>query len=392
MNRGNRNQGSAFSKDADACFASGCFDIGALYDHSPAFIATSAGPDHTFTYANTSYEEFVGRSGLIGRTVADALPEIADQGFMQVLDDVFRTGEPYIGVNVEFTFKMSQGPQSEVRYCDFVYQPVFATDGSVTGIFCEGYDVTQRQDAEARLAALQNEMIHSSRVNAMGAMAATLAHEMSQPLAAMANYAAAAERNLEKLGSASRESVREAITAIADIVERTSQIIKSIRDLTARRQITKTEFEVTAAIDECIKLVSVGTHANQEILNLTSAPITVFANRIQIQQVIINLVGNAVEAAFDGSLQKIVVCANVEGELVKLCVKDTGRGVSALLADDIFISNKTTKKSGMGIGLSVSRAIVEAHGGDIWLAKTGSDGSEFCFTLQHSDREVPNTD
>jgi two-component system sensor kinase FixL len=362
-------------------------DLCALYDNSPGFIATSTGPDHTFTYANAAYEAFVGRTGLLGKTVAGALPEIVSQGLVEVLDDAFRTGKPYIGTDVEMTFRNNGAAQPIRRYCDFVYQPVFASNGSVTGIFCEGYDVTQRHEIESKMATLQDELFHLSRVNAMGEMAATLAHELSQPLASIANFAAAGERYLDAQDFDSRELARESIKSIAEIVERAGQIIRSLRDQTAQRQTRKTEFELTSAIAECIKLISAGTHKDLKIVDRSREPIKVNANRIQIQQVIINLLSNAADAAFDGDQNEIEICAFEEQELINVCVKDHGRGVAALASEALFLPNESTKTSGMGIGLSVSRSIIEAHGGQIWLKKTGPKGSEFCFTLPNAKME-----
>lgn len=352
----------------------------AIYDNAPGFIATTDGPEHRFTYANSSFERFQNRSDLVGRTVADALPEITEQGFIELLDEVFATGVPYHGRDVEVIVRNSDD-SLEKRYCDFVYQPVYTADGSVSGLFCEGYDVTERHKSREKLTVLNNQVIHLSRMNAMGTMAATLAHEINQPIAAIANYAAAAERHTESSLESDRQSARDAVLAIAEIADRTGDMVRNLRKLTQASEVQKTVFDLTSAIAECIQLVKAGAEPVLEIVDRTEDPVMVTANRIQIQQVIINLLKNAEESVSSPDRQKIEICAKHHDGFTTICVKDCGPGVSDAVKNTLFTLNETTKEDGMGIGLSVSRTIVESHGGRIWLERTGPDGSEFCFTI-----------
>lgn len=148
-------------------------ELHALYEQAPGFIAMSDGPDHRFTFANASYRKLVGRSNLVGLTVTEALPEIAEQGFIALLDRVFETGEPFAGTGTPIRLRTSAGP-AETCYINFVYQPIRDAGGRITGLFCEGYDVTTERVASDHLAELQSELIHLSRVNAMGTMATTV--------------------------------------------------------------------------------------------------------------------------------------------------------------------------------------------------------------------------
>lgn len=152
-----------------------------LYDHAPGFIATTTGALHTFEFANASYKRFVGCDDLVGRTVADVMPEIIEQGIITVLDDVYRTGEPFVGSSMQIKLLNPVTGARDLRSIDVVYQPVRGAKGEIVGLFCEGYEVTARNAAQQIIAALQAQMIHVSRVNAMGTMAATLAHELNQP-------------------------------------------------------------------------------------------------------------------------------------------------------------------------------------------------------------------
>lgn len=358
--------------------------LSAMYENSPGFIAASEGPEHRFTYANPAYERFVKCSDLVGKTVAAALPEIARQGFVELLDRVFTTGTPYHGKDVEFSFGAVGTDEPQLRYCDFVYQPVRAADGRVTGIFCEGYDVTQRHQAEAQLTVLQNQIIQISRLNAMGTMAATLAHELNQPLTAIVNYAAAVKHHLDGQKADGKQLAHEAIGAIADTAERTGQIIKSLRNLTTMSRVNETEFELSAAIAECVQLIVAGADPGLQVVDRTRSPIMVSANRIQLQQVVINLLKNGVEATDGLDAPRVEIFARVGEGPTTICVKDNGRGVCDEAATTLFTLNKSTKETGMGIGLSVSRTIVEAHGGRIWLEHSSPKGAEFCFTLAES--------
>ncbi|MEA3017021.1 MAG: hypothetical protein QOI38_1743 [Sphingomonadales bacterium] len=122
-----------------------------LFDNAPGFMAVLSGPRHVFDLANAAYMRLVGHRDILGKSVREALPEIAEQGFVKLLDEVYETGKPYSGVSVTVGFRPEGGDAVENRLLDFVYQPIIGDDGSVTGIFCEGYDVTERHVAERRL-------------------------------------------------------------------------------------------------------------------------------------------------------------------------------------------------------------------------------------------------
>ena len=227
----------------------------ALYEHTPGFIATTEGPHHRFTFANASYKRFVNRDIVVGSTVAEALPEIFDQGFIQLLDEVYHSGRPFIGKSQAISLaNLPVTGSVETRYCDFVYQAVRDGRGMIVGLFCEGYDVTEQRQAADALSALQSELIHVARVNAMGTMATTLAHELNQPLSAIANYTAGARR---LTASAIRDDARidDALRGIEEASERAAEIIRNLRELTRRREPARAAFDLKVAIGECIRLV-----------------------------------------------------------------------------------------------------------------------------------------
>ncbi len=356
-------------------------ELTALYELAPGFIAISKGPNHLITFANASYKRFVNTTDLVGLTVKDAMPTLVAQGAIDLLDTVFRTGVPYVASDMEFTFDDKATGKTLTRYADFVYQPIRGADDRVTGLFCEGYDVTEKHLAADRMTALQNEVIYLSRVNAMGTMAATLAHELNQPLTAISNYSEAGLSYLSRQGAAGINKASEALEGIQVLSARVGAMIKNLRDLTAQRQSNWAEFDLSDAADDCIRLVEAAINQPMEVVNQISKPMHVIGDRIQIQQVLINLLKNSSEARETARHLKIKICESRVDNFVRISVKDNGAGVGPGPADSLFNINKTSKADGMGIGLSISRTIVESHGGHIWLRDTSSAGTEFCFTM-----------
>ncbi|MEG3126068.1 sensor histidine kinase [Sphingomonas sp. GB1N7] len=358
----------------------------ALYNQAPGFIATSEGSDHRFTFANASYKRLVGRNDLVGKTVADTMPEIAEQGFIAILDRVFQTGEPYLGTGMPITLRSPESKLTTTRYINFVYQPVRNAGNVVTGLFCEGYDVTAEREAAEDLASMQAELVHLSRVNAMGAMATTLAHELNQPLAAISSYVAGCQRLIDpKADSADR--LREGLRATEEASQRAGDIIRHLRDLTRRGTTSKTSFDLKAAIGECLRLVGATCAEKIALIDLTADGLMMFGDRVQIQQVLINLLRNACEAVVVVEEHRVMVQAMIVGGNATVSVTDTGDGVPAQAAHGIFSWTASDKEGGMGLGLSISRTIIEGHGGHIWLERSDRTGSTFCFSIpqQHAE-------
>jgi signal transduction histidine kinase len=355
----------------------------ALYELAPGFIATSEGPEHRITFANAAYRRLVGRDDLVGQTVAEALPEIVDQGFIALLDQVYRTGEPVIGDAAPILLRDPETGDLVQRYVTFVYQPVRNADRVIAGLFCEGYDATrQRRDADA-LGALQNALIHRARVNVMGMMATTLAHEINQPLSAISNFAAGILRRAEP-GTPITEDQLGALHAIEDASQRAAAIIRNLREMTRHREPVRTRFGLALAIEECVRLVRATADPGIQITTAIAKGLELVADRVQIQQVMINLVRNACDAVTDAAIREVLISADSTADAVTICVSDTGPGLSADRAEAAFSWTISAKEDGMGLGLSICRAIVEAHGGKIWLHSGCSQGATLCFSVPHN--------
>ncbi|MGZ8282098.1 MAG: PAS domain-containing sensor histidine kinase [Allosphingosinicella sp.] len=351
-----------------------------LYQDAPGFIATMEGADHRFTYVNTAYQQLVGHRPMVGRTVAEAFPELVGQGFISLLDDVYATGQPYRGNSMALKIQDESGAGRETRFVDFVYQPMRDSRDRVTGVFCEGHDVTEHQLALQQVLSLQEELIHLSRLSAMGTMAATLAHELNQPLAAISNYMAGCRRVMES-GATNVQVLETGLKAIGESSERAGQIIRRLKDMTQRRKTQHETFELAEAVAEAIELVRAAGFDKVAIHATSSGRVVLHADRVQIQQVIMNLVRNACEAVASSGNGEVTVSTAVKRNRAIVSVDDTGPGVPPEVARTLFHWSDSTKPDGMGVGLSICRTIIEGHRGKIWLDETSDEGTRFCFSL-----------
>lgn len=248
-------------------------------------------------------------------------------------------------------------------------------------------DLTERQQTEARLQELQSELVHISRLTAMGEMASTLAHELNQPLSAIANYVKGSHRLLTGRADPEAERLRGALEKASEQALRAGEIIRRLREFVARGETEMRTESLSKLVEEASALALVGAkqHEVRVRYDLDPKADLVYADKVQIQQVLLNLLRNAIEAMAesDSPLRELSVATKaVDGETVEASVADTGPGISPDVAAQLFQPFVTTKRQGMGVGLSISRAIIEAHGGSLWAEPNPRGGTIFRFTVR----------
>jgi two-component system sensor kinase FixL len=231
-------------------------------------------------------------------------------------------------------------------------------------------DLTERQHAEARLQELQSELVHVARITALGEMASALAHELNQPLSAIANYLKGSKMLLEREEDRN-DRVIDAVGRAAAEALRAGEIIRRLRDFVARGETERTVESLPKLVEEASALALVGAkeHGIRVQHDFSPEIDLVLADKVQIQQVVLNLVRNAIDAMAGtelGPRALTIAIAPADTDMARVTVADTGPGIAADVADRLFQPFITTKRTGMGVGLSISRTIVEAHGGRIW--------------------------
>jgi two-component system sensor kinase FixL len=263
-------------------------------------------------------------------------------------------------------------------------------------VFFTGFirDLTERAESEARLEEVQGELARLARLNELGEMASTLAHELNQPLSAIANYVQGCNRLLRDVDDAVALRMKDALEETARQTLRAGQIIRHLREFVTHGGTDKAPEDIRNLVEEAGALALMGSRelGVRTIFDFAPGPKTVLVDRIQIQQVLTNLIRNASEAMRDSSRKELVIRTLPDGaDAIVLEVADTGTGVSEEVAAQLFKPFVTTKPGGMGVGLSISKRIVEAHGGTLSMHRNEDGGATFRFTLPTIDaEEVPD--
>ena len=251
-------------------------------------------------------------------------------------------------------------------------------------------DLTERQETQQRLQDLQAELIHMSRFTSMGEMASTLAHELNQPLTAVASYLNGCRRLLDGTESVHNLMLRDAIDRAADQALRAGQIIRRLRQFVSRGESERNVESLPKLIEEASALALVGVKETGVRVSFMFDPRIDFVvvDKIQIQQVILNLMRNAIEAMQETELRELRITTAEQPEgMVEVRVTDTGPGIAPEIMAQLFQPFVTSKPHGMGVGLSISRTIVEAHGGKLWAEDNPGGGTIFRMTLKSLSKE-----
>jgi two-component system, LuxR family, sensor kinase FixL len=250
-------------------------------------------------------------------------------------------------------------------------------------------DLTSTQEAERRSEELRAQLTQVWAANSMGEMASVLAHELNQPLSAVANYLRAA-RNLIARMELDDDDLIDAVARAGDQAVRAGEIIRTMRDLATRGGTLQKPESLSAMVGEVDFIISLmAREANARVVyDLFKGPDTVVADRIQIQQLVVNLARNAIEAVTKYPNRQINISTRLENDnQLVTTVEDSGPGVDAAVADRLFQPLASTKPEGMGLGLSISSAIVENHKGRIWVEPSRLGGAAFSFVLARAGED-----
>jgi two-component system sensor kinase FixL len=243
-------------------------------------------------------------------------------------------------------------------------------------------DLTERQGTERRLQELQLELLHVTRVNAMGQMSSAIAHELNQPLTASANYISAARRFLQRPDGAAQ--AQDAMEQAAKQILRAGTTIRNLRDFIEKREGHRASENLNKIIEQGIALAFVGmAHLNVKVrLQFDPSLPMVFADKIQIQQVLMNLIRNAIEAMQEMEKRELTITTGRSNEeCVFVTVQDSGPGLPKKVREKLFQPFTTTKEGGMGVGLMICESIIQFHGGRIEVSPPDVPGTAFSFYL-----------
>jgi len=323
---------------------------------------------------------------VVGRNVTVLMPTPYREAHDGYLDRYSRTGERRIIGIGRVVVGMRKGGETfpmELHVGEFAFSGAHYFTGFVR-------DLTERQEAERRIQDLLAELLHASRLSVMGQMASTMAHELNQPLTAVTNYLEAG-RQLIATGEGGYERIGEMMEKAIIQAQRAGDVIRRLRGFVSKGETERRIQSLNQLVEEALALALVGARQRgvRASLELDHNLPPVLVDHVQIQQVVLNLVRNAVEAMEHAERGELTITTRAlpEQGMVEVIVADTGPGIAPELAERLFQPFVTTKATGMGLGLSICREIVEAHHGRLTTAPGAAGGTVFRVTLPIASRE-----
>lgn len=362
-----------------------------IFKQAPAFMCVLRGPQHIVEMANDRYMELVGHRNILNKAVRESLPELAGQGFFELLDEVYSTGQSYVGKDVQISLQRQAGAPIENRFIDFVYLASKNADGDVTGVLLHGVDQTERKLAETErkkteesLRKLAADLSEADRRKSE--FLATLAHELRNPLAPIRNGLGilhVAENN-PALMAKTREMMERQVNHMVHLVDDLLDISRiSGGKIELKKESVLLKELISSAVETSSPLIEAGEHKLS--INILDDSITLFVDPIRITQVISNLLNNAAKYTPAGGQIDISVERKEDDAI--LSVTDNGIGIPTDALSTIFEMfnqvprNMEHAQGGLGIGLTLVRQIVEMHGGTVNAFSNGGLGSQFIVTL-----------
>ncbi|MDP9122590.1 MAG: PAS domain-containing protein, partial [Acidobacteriota bacterium] len=361
----------------------------AAFMQSPAFMCVLRGPAHVFEFVNEQYYQIVGRRDILGKPIHEALPELAGQGFFELLDRVYATGTPFVGKDMPALVQRRPDEPLEQRYFEFVYQPVQEPDGAASGIFVHGVDITERKLAEEqRAASLESERVARAEAERASRMKddflATLSHELRTPLNAILGWSQILRR----------QSGADDLARGLDTIERNARAqTKIIEDLLDMSRIVSGKvrldvqwIDLGSIVQAAVETVRPAADAKGVRIQaaLDSLRSAVSGDASRLQQVFWNLLSNAVKFTPRGG--RVQVLLERVSSRLEVSVTDTGEGISPQFLPQVFDkfrqadASTTRRHGGLGLGLAIAKQLVELHGGSLW-AQSAGPGQGATFTV-----------
>ena len=340
-------------------------------------LSFSAAAERMFGYSETE---------LLGENISTLMPSPDRERHDRYLESYLATGErKIIGIGRITTARRRSGAAFPIDL--HIGEARAGVEKVYTGFI---RDLTERQATQRRLHDLQAELAHVGRVTAMGTLATALAHELNQPLTAIANYVESARDLLHEPSDQVLEVVREVLDECAAQSVRAGQIVRRLRDYISRGDIDRKPESLRQLVSEASVLAMIGAGERGVEIEVALDPEcdTVLVDRIQIQQVVLNLVRNAFEAMEELSHRRVQVssCRDKSGK-VRVTIADSGPGLDPELAGRLFQPFSSTKDLGMGLGLSICHTIIHGHAGRIWAEPSDLGGTAFHFTLLDGEQD-----
>ena len=352
-------------------------DAMVVIDEAGRIVSFSAAAEKMFGY---------GESELLGENVSTLMPSPDRERHDDYLRRYYETGKrKIIGIGRVTTARRRDGSIFPIDL--HIGEAQLGKERVFTGFI---HDLSERQETERQLHQLQSELAHVSRVTTMGTLATSIAHELNQPLTAIANYSETARDLLDDPTPETIEVVKDALTGCAEQSVRAGQIVRRLRDFISGGHPERRVESLSRLINDAsaMALVSARERGVEVEISLDRDRDSVFVDRIQIQQVLFNLMRNAIEA-MEGSRTKILEIRSAGGGtgFVRVSVSDSGPGLDREVAGRLFQPFVSTKPSGMGLGLSICQTIVRGHEGRIWAEPSRLGGTMFNFTLVDAGAE-----
>ncbi|HET7563391.1 MAG TPA: PAS domain S-box protein [Gemmatimonadaceae bacterium] len=371
--------------------------LATLVAEAPAAIAVLRGPQHVYEIANRHYRRLIGNRDIVGKPIREALPELAGQGIYELLDHVYRTGEPFSSPELGVMLDNLRNGVLEQRFFNFIYQPIREADGSVSGIFVHAIDVTEPVQMRQAAERLQHEAEEARTAaewanQAKSEFLAAMSHELRTPLNAIAGY-------LQLIAMGIHGPVTEAQRTALDRAQKSQQhllglindVLNFVKLEAGRVEYTIEELELADVVAAMTPMIELQLAAKGVSCDFRLSPdVMVRADRDKLQQILLNLLSNAAKFTDMGGRVTVetTACEDAPPDLVCLAVTDSGCGIPADKLEAIFdpfvqVNRKLTHTTeGTGLGLAISRDLARGMGGDLRVRSVEGEGSTFTLFLR----------